>query len=67
MEESNLTVGTLKPFWGGVFRTFLVYFKGYFQTSASLCDADYLDGLKTKEEIYNQVYEDIQSNFLNRL
>ncbi|XP_024909962.1 muscle-specific beta 1 integrin binding protein isoform X2 [Cynoglossus semilaevis] len=28
---------------------------------------DYLDGLKTKEDIYNQVYEDIQNNLLNRL
>uniref|UniRef100_H3DDI7 Muscle-specific beta 1 integrin binding protein n=2 Tax=Tetraodon nigroviridis TaxID=99883 RepID=H3DDI7_TETNG len=27
---------------------------------------DYLDGTKTKEEIYNQVYEDIHNNFLNR-
>uniref|UniRef100_A0A8C6U2R6 Muscle-specific beta 1 integrin binding protein n=1 Tax=Neogobius melanostomus TaxID=47308 RepID=A0A8C6U2R6_9GOBI len=27
----------------------------------------YLDGLKTKEEIYNQVYEDIQNNLLNCL
>ncbi|XP_038571813.1 muscle-specific beta 1 integrin binding protein isoform X2 [Micropterus salmoides] len=27
----------------------------------------YLDGLKPKEEIYNQVYEDIQNNLLNRL
>ncbi|XP_065812069.1 muscle-specific beta 1 integrin binding protein isoform X2 [Labrus bergylta] len=26
-----------------------------------------LDGLKHKEEIYNQVYEDIQNNLLNRL
>ncbi|XP_069378135.1 muscle-specific beta 1 integrin binding protein isoform X2 [Paralichthys olivaceus] len=28
---------------------------------------EYLDGLKNKEEIYNQVYEDIQNNLLNRL
>ncbi|XP_034386990.1 muscle-specific beta 1 integrin binding protein isoform X2 [Cyclopterus lumpus] len=26
-----------------------------------------LDGLKSKEEIYNQAYEDIQNNLLNRL
>ncbi|XP_035863446.1 nicotinamide riboside kinase 2-like isoform X1 [Sander lucioperca] len=26
-----------------------------------------LDGLKSKDEIYNQVYEDIQNNLLNRL
>lgn len=32
-----------------------------------VCAADYLDGLKTKEEIYNQVYEDIHNNLLNRL
>lgn len=31
------------------------------------CVAEYLDGLKTKAEIYNQVYEDIQNNLLNRL
>lgn len=31
------------------------------------CVAEYLDGLKTKEEIYNQVYEDLQNNLLNRL
>ncbi|XP_055077149.1 muscle-specific beta 1 integrin binding protein isoform X2 [Periophthalmus magnuspinnatus] len=28
---------------------------------------EYLDGLKTKEEIYNQVYEDIQNSLLNCL
>uniref|UniRef100_A0A3B4FME3 Nicotinamide riboside kinase 2-like n=1 Tax=Pundamilia nyererei TaxID=303518 RepID=A0A3B4FME3_9CICH len=27
----------------------------------------YLDGLKSKQEIYSQVYEDIQNNLLNRL
>lgn len=32
-----------------------------------LCVAEYLDGLKSKEEIYNKVYEDIQNNLLNRL
>uniref|UniRef100_A0A1A8NI82 Nicotinamide riboside kinase 2 n=1 Tax=Nothobranchius pienaari TaxID=704102 RepID=A0A1A8NI82_9TELE len=26
---------------------------------------DYLDGLKSKEDIYNQVYEDLQNNLLN--
>lgn len=26
-----------------------------------------LDGLKSKQEIYSQVYEDIQNNLLNRL
>ena len=31
------------------------------------CHTEYLDGLKTKEEIYVQVYEDIQNNLLNRL
>ncbi|XP_032365915.1 nicotinamide riboside kinase 2 isoform X1 [Etheostoma spectabile] len=30
-------------------------------------DIEYLDGLKSKEEIYNQVYEGIQNNLLNRL
>ncbi|XP_061680866.1 muscle-specific beta 1 integrin binding protein isoform X1 [Syngnathoides biaculeatus] len=28
---------------------------------------EYLDGLKSKEEIYNQVYEDIHNSLLNRL
>ncbi|XP_072516021.1 muscle-specific beta 1 integrin binding protein isoform X2 [Salminus brasiliensis] len=28
---------------------------------------EYLDGLKTKDEIYNQVYEDLHNNLLNRL
>ncbi|KAM4548968.1 muscle-specific beta 1 integrin binding protein isoform 2-T3 [Odontesthes bonariensis] len=28
---------------------------------------EYLDGLKSKDEIYNQVYEDIQNSLLNRL
>ncbi|KAK0153927.1 Nicotinamide riboside kinase 2 [Merluccius polli] len=28
---------------------------------------EYLDGLRTKEEIYTQVYEDIQNTLLNRL
>ncbi|XP_036377367.1 muscle-specific beta 1 integrin binding protein isoform X2 [Megalops cyprinoides] len=28
---------------------------------------EYLDGLKSKDEIYNQVYEDIQNTLLNRL
>ncbi|XP_076009392.1 nicotinamide riboside kinase 2-like isoform X2 [Genypterus blacodes] len=28
---------------------------------------DYLDGLKSQEEIYNQVFEDIQNTLLNRL
>lgn len=32
-----------------------------------MCVVDYLDGLKSKDEIYSQVYEDIQSNLLNRL
>ncbi|KAM8887881.1 nicotinamide riboside kinase 2-like isoform X2 [Synchiropus splendidus] len=30
-------------------------------------EIEYLDGLKSKEEIYNQVYEDIQNTVLNRL
>ncbi|XP_068599193.1 muscle-specific beta 1 integrin binding protein isoform X2 [Brachionichthys hirsutus] len=28
---------------------------------------EYLDGMKGKEEIYNQVYEDVQNNLLNCL
>ncbi|TNM87896.1 hypothetical protein fugu_006117 [Takifugu bimaculatus] len=44
-----------------------MYLKHRTMMEASHLTVDYLDGLKTKEEIYNQVYEDIQSNFLNRL
>lgn len=48
----------------------LFYFKEISQMSvysSTFCVAEYLDGLKHKEEIYNQVYEDIQNNMLNRL
>ena len=31
------------------------------------CLAENLDGLKSKEEIYQHVYEDIQNTLLNRL
>ncbi|XP_077464026.1 muscle-specific beta 1 integrin binding protein isoform X2 [Stigmatopora argus] len=30
-------------------------------------DIEYLDGLKCKDELYKQVYEDIQNKLLNRL
>ncbi|XP_077573311.1 muscle-specific beta 1 integrin binding protein isoform X2 [Stigmatopora nigra] len=30
-------------------------------------DIEYLDGLKCKDKLYNQVYEDIQNKLLNRL
>ncbi|XP_062306799.1 muscle-specific beta 1 integrin binding protein [Osmerus eperlanus] len=33
----------------------------------SCLDIEYLDGLKSKEEIYQHVYEDIQNTLLNRL
>lgn len=33
----------------------------------AFCPSEYLDGLKPKEEIYNQVYENIQNTLLNNL
>lgn len=63
MEDSNLRVGTLKVFslLGSK------YVLGLFSNICLPVCADYLDGMKTEEEIYNQVYQDIQNNFLNRL
>lgn len=70
MENSGITIGTWRiyillecyvcdfgfmMYSSAVSLTFFVHF------------TDYLDGLKTKEDIYNQVYEDIQNNLLNRL
>lgn len=64
MEDSNLTVGAFKLFS-------LLGLKRVSGFRSNVClllaCADYLDGTKTKEEIYNQVYEDIQNHFLNRL
>lgn len=47
----------------------LQQFKIYFLVNFVwlLVCAEYLDGVNAKEQIYNQVYEDIQNNFLNRL
>uniref|UniRef100_A0A3B3C0D8 Muscle-specific beta 1 integrin binding protein n=1 Tax=Oryzias melastigma TaxID=30732 RepID=A0A3B3C0D8_ORYME len=44
-----------------------MYLKHRQQMEESGLNIEYLDGLKSKEEIYNQVYEDIQNNVLNRL
>ncbi|KAM9848970.1 muscle-specific beta 1 integrin binding protein isoform 2-T2 [Aulostomus maculatus] len=44
-----------------------MYLKHRTEMEQSCLDFEYLDGLKSKEEIYNQVYEDIQNNLLNRL
>ncbi|XP_022603935.1 nicotinamide riboside kinase 2-like isoform X2 [Seriola dumerili] len=44
-----------------------MYLKHRREMEDSSLHIEYLDGLKTKEEIYNQVYEDIQNNLLNRL
>lgn len=63
MEDSNLSVGMLKLFS----LLGLKCVQGLFSHICLLVCADYLDGMKTKEEIYNQVYEDIQNNFLNHL
>ncbi|XP_016388218.1 nicotinamide riboside kinase 2-like isoform X3 [Sinocyclocheilus rhinocerous] len=34
---------------------------------ARFVSAEYLDGMRTKDELYNQVYEDIQNSLLNVL
>ncbi|XP_034439622.1 muscle-specific beta 1 integrin binding protein isoform X2 [Hippoglossus hippoglossus] len=44
-----------------------MYLKHRNEMEDSSLNIEYLDGLKTKEEIYIQVYEDIQNNLLNRL
>ncbi|CAG5861012.1 unnamed protein product [Menidia menidia] len=44
-----------------------MYLKHRKEMEDSGLNYEYLDGLKSKEEIYNQVYEDIQNNLLNRL
>ncbi|XP_051929654.1 muscle-specific beta 1 integrin binding protein isoform X2 [Hippocampus zosterae] len=44
-----------------------MYLKHRREMEDSCLDIEYLDGLKSKEELYNQVYEDIQNNLLNRL
>ncbi|XP_029005000.1 muscle-specific beta 1 integrin binding protein isoform X1 [Betta splendens] len=44
-----------------------MYLKHRREMEESGLNIDYLDGLKSKEELYNQVYENIQNNLLNRL
>ncbi|XP_054646640.1 muscle-specific beta 1 integrin binding protein isoform X2 [Dunckerocampus dactyliophorus] len=44
-----------------------MYLKHRREMEDSSLHIEYLDGLKSKEDIYNQVYEDIQNNLLNRL
>ncbi|KAM8874723.1 muscle-specific beta 1 integrin binding protein [Spinachia spinachia] len=44
-----------------------MYLKHRSEMESSGLKIQCLDGLKSKEEIYNQVYEDIQNNLLNRL
>lgn len=44
-----------------------MYLKHRKQMEDSCLSIEYLDGLKSKEEIYNRVYEDIQNTLLNRL
>ncbi|XP_058495426.1 muscle-specific beta 1 integrin binding protein [Solea solea] len=44
-----------------------MYLKHRKEMESSGLNIKYLDGLKTKEEMYNQVYEDIQNNLLNCL
>ncbi len=67
MENCGLPIGTVCPL---VLQTLDFDSKPHFRininfvTSAS---TEYLDGLKTKDEIYNQVHEDIHNTLLNRL
>ncbi|XP_068176199.1 muscle-specific beta 1 integrin binding protein isoform X2 [Antennarius striatus] len=44
-----------------------MYLKHRRLMEASGLNIEYLDGEKSKEQIYNQVYEDIQNNLLNSL
>ncbi|XP_056132355.1 muscle-specific beta 1 integrin binding protein isoform X1 [Lampris incognitus] len=44
-----------------------MYLKHRKQMEDSCLNIKYLDGLKSKEEIYTQVYEDIQNTLFNRL
>ncbi|CAL8254390.1 unnamed protein product [Merluccius merluccius] len=44
-----------------------MYLKHRREMEANNLPIEYLDGLRTKEEIYTQVYEDIQNTLLNRL
>ncbi|XP_030639830.1 muscle-specific beta 1 integrin binding protein [Chanos chanos] len=44
-----------------------MYLKHRKEMESCCLPIEYLDGLKTKDEIYNQVFEDIQNTLLNRL
>lgn len=44
-----------------------MYLKHRFAMENCGLPIEYLDGLKTKDEIYNQVYEDVHNTLLNRL
>ncbi|KAM6939357.1 muscle-specific beta 1 integrin binding protein isoform 2-T2 [Lycodopsis pacificus] len=44
-----------------------MYLKHRREMESSGLNIQCLDGLKSKDEIYNQAYEDIQNNLLNRL
>ncbi|NP_001291174.1 nicotinamide riboside kinase 2 [Esox lucius] len=44
-----------------------MYLKHRKEMEESCLNIAYLDGLKSKEELYSQVYEDIQNTLLNRL
>ncbi|XP_061594271.1 muscle-specific beta 1 integrin binding protein [Cololabis saira] len=44
-----------------------MYLKHRKEMEDSGLEIEYLDGLKSKEEMYNQVYEDIQNSLLNHL
>ncbi|XP_066551832.1 muscle-specific beta 1 integrin binding protein isoform X2 [Amia ocellicauda] len=44
-----------------------MYLKHRKEMEANCMNIEYLDGLKSKDELYEQVYEDIQNTLLNRL
>ncbi|KAG9338460.1 hypothetical protein JZ751_025694 [Albula glossodonta] len=44
-----------------------MYLKHRAEMESSCVDVEHLDGMQSKDEIYNQVYEDIQNTLLNSL
>ncbi|KAF7667813.1 hypothetical protein LDENG_00043040 [Lucifuga dentata] len=44
-----------------------MYLKHRKEMEESCLNLEYLDGMKSQEEVYNQVFEDIQNTLLNRL
>lgn len=83
MEDNGLDIGKIQKLWlcNSFFflnwhfyrqtnlATLVVLTFFFFSTlfNLTLCVVEYIDGLKSKDEIYTRVYEDIQSSLLNRL